>query len=77
MNDDVASARHIYDARLSDAGGREVQALPARSDAMVVAMYASPPCAVTLPPLGVARLSINLSHASVYGASTERRRAPF
>lgn len=67
MNDDVASARLIYDARLSDAGGREIQALPARSDAMVVAMYASPPYAVTLPPLGVARLSINLSHASVYG----------
>jgi AraC family transcriptional regulator len=67
MNDDAASARLIYDSRLSDAGGREVQALPARSDAMVVALYASPPYAVTLPPLGVARLSINLSQASVCG----------
>ena len=67
MNDDVASARVIYEGRLSDAGGREVQGPAARSDAMAVAMYASPPYAVTLPPLGVARLSINLSQASVCG----------
>ena len=68
MNDDVTSARLIYDGQLSDAGGREVQALTGRSDAMAVVMYASPPYAVDLPPLGVARLSINLSQARVSGS---------
>lgn len=67
MNDDVTNARLVYDGRLSDAGGHEIQTLTARSDAMAVAMYASPPYAVSLPPLGVARLSINLSQASVSG----------
>jgi AraC-like DNA-binding protein len=67
MNDDVNTARTIYDNRLSDAGGRELQARAARDDAIAVAMYASPPYAVTLPPLGVARLSINLSAARVCG----------
>ena len=67
MNNDVASARLIYGRGLSDAGGCEIQALTTRSDAMAVAMYASPPYAATLPPLGVARLSINLSQARVTG----------
>jgi len=67
MNDDVATARLIYDGRLSDAGGRQIQALVTRSDALIVAMYTSPPYAVNVPALGVARLSINLSQASVWG----------
>jgi AraC family transcriptional regulator len=67
MNDAVASGRRIYGGRLADAGGREVQARVERSDALAVVMYAAPPYAVTLPPLGVARLSINLSQARVSG----------
>lgn len=67
MNDDAARAGRIYDGRLSDAGGREIQVLAARNNALAVAMYASPAYAVSLPPLGVARLSINLSQAFVCG----------
>jgi len=77
MHDPLATGAQTYGGRLADAGGRELQALAAHSDALAVAMYASPPYDVSVPPLGVARLSINLSQASVSGGLEGERPRSF
>ncbi len=67
MNQSVAIGRQTYGGTLARAGGCELQAAQERGGALAAVLYASPPYAVTLPPLGVARLSINLSPARVSG----------
>ncbi len=58
-----------YGRVLSEAGGKETEALE-RDDggiAISVSLYASPPYALSVPPLGVSRLSVNLTPARVIG----------
>lgn len=65
MNDDVANGLQAYGSRLRSVGAHEVQTL--QYDALAVAMYTTPAYEVSLPPLGVARLAINLSQVRLTG----------
>lgn len=67
MNDTVTRSLHAYGGTLSNSGGRALPALEPHDDALAAVMYASPPYTLAVPPLAVARLSINLSPARVTG----------
>lgn len=74
----IAAGATVYARVLEGSGGRPVEALQRGGDrsALAAALYASPPYDVQVPPLPVARLSINLSHAPVHGGlDGERPRA--
>lgn len=74
---DASAGRRTYSSQLLAAGGRELQSLGTAGDALAVAMYSSPPYDVELAALGVARLSINLTHSRVDGALDGERRRSF
>jgi AraC family transcriptional regulator len=58
----------IYDRLLRNGGGQVLCAVSTRQDAQLrVALYESPPYDLHVPPMGVARLSINLRSAPVSG----------
>jgi AraC family transcriptional regulator len=65
----IVSSRAAYAGVLAGAGGHEIEASSRADDgaAPAVAIYASPPYDMDVPALGVARLSINLSHSRVTG----------
>lgn len=70
-----AGAARVYAGSLSGFGGRQLETLW-RSDAVAVALYASPPYDVQVPAMVFSRLSINLSPARVSGGlEGERPRA--
>ena len=67
----------VYDGALERVGGRCIDATsPVRARDVHVALYEAPPCDLYVAPIGVARLTINLSNAPVVGriASTGRGR---
>lgn len=66
MTEAVTNGMRTYGGQLARAGGRATQARE-HHDALAVVQYESPAYAVTVPPLDVARLSINLSPARVAG----------
>ncbi len=68
-NAPISTGLSAYGGVLAHAGGRELEALLRGDDgaAPAVAIYASPPYDMDVPALGVARLSINLSHSRVTG----------
>ncbi len=58
----------IYDRLLRNSGGQILGAVSMRQDAQLrIALYESPPYDLQIPPIGVARLSINLRSAPVSG----------
>jgi AraC family transcriptional regulator len=58
----------IYDRLLRNGGGQVLGAVSMRQDAQLrIALYESPPYDLRVPPMGVARLSINLRSAPVSG----------
>lgn len=58
----------IYDRLLRNGGGQVLGAVSMRQDAQLrIALYESPPYDLLIPPIGVARLSINLRSAPVSG----------
>lgn len=67
MIEAVSSGMRTYGGQLERAGAR-VSNMPEHHDALAVALYESPAYAVSVPPLEVARLSINLSASQVAGA---------
>ncbi len=76
MQNPLMSSALTYGGCLANAGGRELRATSPEDDALAVVLYTSPPYDVSVPPLGVARLSINLTPASVTGGlDGERLRA--
>ncbi len=71
-NPSHALVRHGLDAysqALATAGGKELQALmrPGSRAAVCAAIYASPAYALQVPPLPIARLSVNLTRSRVSG----------
>ncbi len=66
MVEAIGNGVRIYGGQLARAGGRTTQSL-VHPDALAVALYESPAYAFTVPPLDVARLSINLSPSRVVG----------
>lgn len=72
MPSELGGAARIYAGALAPSGGRELEALSRGGVAVV--LYASPPYDVHVPAMGAARLSINLSAASVEGALEGERR---
>lgn len=66
---DADQCARVYSQVLGGAGGQEVESL-ARDDTLsvpVVALYASPPYHLVVPPLAVSRLSITLTASRVSG----------
>jgi AraC family transcriptional regulator len=58
----------IYDRLLRNGGGQVLGAVSMRQDAQLrIALYESPPYDLRIPPMGVARLSINLRSTPVRG----------
>src|SRR5258706_14255562 len=75
MTEQATTSARRYGNVLSSVGGRELNAI-ARTDPLAAAIYSSPPYDVTVPPLGMARLSINLSESQAIGkVDGERSRA--
>jgi AraC family transcriptional regulator len=59
---------HVYDRLLRNGGGQVISEVSMRQDAQLrVALYESPPYDLRIPPIDVARLSINLRNAPVSG----------
>ncbi len=57
-----------YDRLLCNSGGQVLGAVSMRQDAQLrIALYESPPYDLLIPPMGVARLSINLRNSPVSG----------
>ncbi|CAN5264731.1 hypothetical protein BH11PSE9_BH11PSE9_30220 [soil metagenome] len=77
MHNPLTSSALTYGGCLANAGGRELRATAPDDDSVAVAMYTSPPYDVVVPPLGVARLSINLSPARVTGGVDGHRSRAF
>lgn len=74
----VRSGVDVYAQVLAAAGGKELEALMRRGDpsAVCAAIYASPPYDLTVPPLSVSRLSVNLTRSRVSGGvDSERHRS--
>jgi len=67
MNEDLRNGLAAYNTRLADAGGRALQGREHPEHALAVVMYSAQPYGLHVPPMGVARLSINLSPARVVG----------
>src|SRR5258706_1667889 len=59
----------VYDRALGCFGGRRVEATSmVRSQELYVALYQSPPYDLSIPPIEIPRLSINLVDAPVLGS---------
>lgn len=68
-----------YTAAMAGAGGLQLQAVARGDDrdAIGVSLYRSPPYALEVPPLPVARLSINLTASRVVGGLVGDRALPY
>lgn len=66
----------VYAGVLAGSGGRELESRQRGGD-LAVALYSAPPYDVQVPPLAMARLSINLSPAAVDGALDGERERRF
>ncbi|MEJ1962779.1 MAG: AraC family transcriptional regulator [Gammaproteobacteria bacterium] len=65
----IAISAAAYNSALDRVGGRRIESKSsARGGELVVALYACPPYELHVPPLDVARLSINLASVAVFGA---------
>jgi AraC-like DNA-binding protein len=67
----------LYGGTLAHAGGQVLHALAQHSSALAVALYNAPAYDVSVPPLGVARLSINLVQGRVTGGLDGERPQTF
>jgi AraC family transcriptional regulator len=64
----------VYDGALERVGGRPIEVRSSvRSSELLVALYESPPFDLKVPPMDVARLSINLAGVPVFGAIASAR----
>jgi len=64
----------VYDGALGRFGGRLVDATSiARSQELYVALYQSPPYDLSVAPIAIPRLSINLDNAPVFGSLASGR----
>ncbi len=68
-NSGLSSGVEAYKRALAEAGGNELHVLKHGDDRSSVygALYVSPPYALSVPPLPVTRISVNLTAARVHG----------